>query len=88
MINPEKIIKAVNNETPVLEDNKTASVEVLPETNMSEQNSYDIQLRPEADIQSDNVAAETPVSDTVEQAADTNSLEPAKNKENYSGSKR
>ena len=48
---------------------------------MSEQNSYDIQLRPEADIQSDNVAAETPVSDTVEQAADTNSLEPAKTKE-------
>ncbi len=78
LINPEKIIKAVNNETTALENNKTASVEVLPETNMSEQNSYDIQLRPEADIQSDNVAAETPVSDTVEQAADTNSLEPAK----------
>jgi len=78
LINPEKIAKAINQEPKVVNDNKSIAVNMPTETNIQEQSNYDIQLRPEAEIEIDNVASVNPVPDIVEEVVETNSLEPVK----------
>ena len=78
LINPEKIAKAINQESKVVNDNKSIAVNMPTETNIQEQSNYNIQLRPEAEIEIDNVASVNPVPDIVEEVVETNSLEPVK----------